>query len=228
MDLVTGVVVPSCDDTDLLSRLIDSLYTVNPGAPFSLTIVDDKSKQERHQKYLQYMTQFASVITAGQKLYFTRAVNAGLQHHIELGRKFMFLLNSDTAVTDNWLAPLVELATLKDIGIIGSTLLNPDGITTQHLGGYGAGYHFQIDKPWLTRHDTHLVPWVTGAAMFIRRDVVNRIGYLPQPSSPSQYDFSDRNYCMEARRQGYEVAVCHRSIIYHYTHQARQARQVSA
>lgn len=223
--MTTGVIVPSCDDRELLSRLVESLYSANPGAPFSLLVIDDMSRSIPHKKYLGYLSNYATVMANQEKLYFTKTSNQGIQYFMEKGYNFFFLLNSDCVVTDFWLEALLEQALKKDNGIVGSTLLNPDGTTLQHLGGYGQGQHFNIDKPWVSRLLPRRVPWVTGAAMMLRRDVVERVGYLPTTSPPRQYDFSDRNYCVNARYSGYEIAIATRSIIYHFTHKARELRQ---
>ncbi len=118
---------------------------------------------------------------------------------------------------------MVATSKRLDAGVIGATLLYPDG-RVQHAGAYGAGEHFGINQPWIGHHDDRHVPWVTGAAMCIRKDVIERIGFLPTSEDRKQYDASDRHFCTNARMQGFEVAVSGNCVIYHYTLEAEQSR----
>ena len=216
------VIIPSYNDRNFLEPLFESLFTEPAGIDFRVLVVSDFSTDGTEQ-WLGGLKGI-DVIRPKQKAYFTRACNAGLQWAMmHTNEQFMFLLNSDTLATPEWASSLVATSKKLDAGIIGSTLLNMDG-TIQHLGAYGEGYHFNINKPWLRYRNDRLVPWVTGAAMCIRRDVIDHIGLLPT-KEVKQYDASDRDYCTRARlTYGVQVAVSVGSVFYHNTHEARNIR----
>jgi len=218
------VIIPSYNDRKFLERLLESLFTEPAGIDFKVLIVSDFSTDDTEQWLAGLNNKGITVIKPKEKSYFTRTCNAGLQWAMMHTKdEFMFLLNSDTIATDGWGSSLIATSKKFDAGIIGATLLNMDG-TIQHLGAYGEGYHFNINKPWLRYRNDRLVPWVTGAAMCVRRDVVQKVGFLPVKEK-KQYDASDRDYCTIARMSyGIEVAVSTGSVFYHDTHEARSIR----
>ena len=222
---VIGVVIPSYNDKLFLERLFDSLYDVRPGAPFWPVIVDDQSNDGTERWIANNIRSYASAIRTGEKSYFTRSCNMGIDYcRRELHSPWYLLLNSDVTVTDNWASALLTTAKSLHAAVVGATLLNPDS-TVQHVGAYGQGAHFHIDKPWTVRHSDRIVPWVTGAAMMIGNPVIDLVGLLPTKDM-TQYDASDREFCGAARLRGFEVAVSAGCILYHYTHESRQARGV--
>lgn len=216
------VIIPSYNDKVFLDRLLDSLFTEPAGTDFRVLVVSDFSN-DGTEEWLSGLNGI-DVIKPKEKSYFTRTCNAGLQWAMMHSKEqFMFLLNSDTIATSEWGSSLIATSKKFNAGIIGSTLLNMDG-TVQHLGAYGNGYHFGINKPWLRYRQDRLVPWVTGAAMCIKRNVIDVVGLLPVREK-RQYDASDRDYCTRARVTfGVEVAVSTGSVFYHDTHEARNIR----
>lgn len=220
-----GVVIPSYNDWQFLDRLFDSLYRTKAGTTFWPLVVDDMSDSATADWIIRNMPGFASAIRLGEKAYFTRAVNTGIEWHRQNTEPlFYFLLNSDTEVSDYWASALLATCKNMDAPIVGATLLNPDG-TVQHVGAYGQGYHFQINKPWVTRRKDRIVPWVTGAAMLIAAPVIEITGLLPV-GRKTQYDASDREFCSQARLRGIDIAVSAGCVITHYTHEARAIRSM--
>lgn len=223
MNPVIGVVIPSYNDKPFLERLFASLYDMQAGAPFWPVIVDDQSNDGTERWIASSINGYASAFRTSGKSYFTRSCNIGIDYcRRELHCPWYFLLNSDIVVTDNWASALLATAKSFRASIVGATLLNPDS-TLQHAGAYGQGAHFHIDKPWTVRHSDRIVPWVTGAAMLVGRNVVDMVGMLPT-KDVTQYDASDREFCTAARLRGFEVAVSAGCVLYHYTHEARKVR----
>lgn len=223
------VIVPSYNDWQFLELLFESLYSEIAGHPFRVVVVDDHSNDGTEQKIRQ-LQGYADVIRPSEKAYFTRSCNAGLDwaaRHTDA--ESFFLLNSDTVITPGWGAALVATSLKLEAGIVGATLLLPDG-RIQHAGGYGVGYHHDINKPWLRYHKDRLVPWVTGAAMFIKRKTLELTGLLPvgngNTNHQRQYDSSDRDFCINATHlHGVNVAVSADCVIYHDTHSAENIRR---
>lgn len=219
------IIIPSYNDTDFLRKLIGSLYSTVAGASFSVLLVDDCS-DDGTTDYILSLKDIAS-IRINERSYFTRTVNAGLRYAAEkIKPEFYFLLNSDTVVTDGWGAALITTSRQFVAGIVGATLLYPDG-RVQHAGAFGAGYHYQINNPWIYRRSDCLVPWVSGSAMLIHSQVYNKIGGLISDDAriKKQYDASDRNFCIKATMDGCLIAVSAGCVIYHYTLQAERYRE---
>ncbi len=221
-----AIIIASFNDLPFLELLFESLFSTHPGAEFRCIIVDDHSNDGSEHSVRQQFSDYATVLRPEEKSYYTRANNVGLDWaKNNLHPDYYFILNSDTQVTNDWAAALHATSLTFNAGIVGPTLLYPDG-RIQHAGAYGPGEHFGINKHWIRFHQDRIVPWVTGAALCIRKDVVVHAGYLPVLADKQQYDASDRAYCLKARlNYRTEVAVSAGSIIYHDTLQAEAMRR---
>jgi GT2 family glycosyltransferase len=134
--------------------------------------------------------------------------------------EWIILLNDDTEVEPGWIEALMEAArAYPKAGILGCKLLYPDRKTIQHCGGivqanaltnhigYGEEDRGQYDR-------IAEVSYVTGAAIAIRRDVIERIGYLDAGYFPIYFEEID--YCWRARRAGYACLFVPGAVVYHH------------
>lgn len=220
-----GIIIPSYNDAYFLERCLESLFSCESGAKTDIVVVDDCSTDGTGEAVAGWAPNKFSVIRMSERSYFTRTVDAGLRWAKEnLDAVFYLLLNSDTYVTDYWARNLMAAARTLDLGIVGATLLYPSGLV-QHSGAYGVGYHYQINRPFTMYHEDRVVPWVTGAAMAIRHDVIEKVGYLKPGDEGAQYDESDRDYCYAATMRGFTVGISGGCIIYHDTLKAEAIRK---
>jgi GT2 family glycosyltransferase len=134
--------------------------------------------------------------------------------------EILALLNQDTEVQPGWLAALVHgLETLPDAGIAGSKILDMDGRTLQHAGGYvqhpwALGQHFGHGQQDRGQYDDpRQVEFVTGAAMAFKRQVLSDIGELDEDFYPGY--FEDVDFCYRARSAGYAVWYTPEAIVHH-------------
>ena len=219
------IVVPSYNDRPFLENLVDSLYQVISGIQFRLVIVDDHSTDDTPDWVMGHLKNYVTYIRPPEKSYFTRTVNHGLNYALsEIRQDYIFIVNSDVTFTDYWGAGMAGTALQFDAAIVGATLLNPDG-TVQHVGAFGRGHHIDINKPLMRFLDGYDPPWVTGAAIMVRPDLLFNVGLFPVlVGDPVQYDASDREFCTRAVRAGYNIAVSP-TVLYHHTHAAEAMRR---
>jgi GT2 family glycosyltransferase len=123
--------------------------------------------------------------------------------------EIILLLNPDTELYPDTLTALVEAFDSDDsIGIAGCKLYHPDRKTLQHAGGFvrdnGLTMHYGADEPDEGQFDEMRdVPYVTGAALAIRRDVFVEAGLLDPGYYPAYFEETD--LCLAVRRLGYRV-----------------------
>jgi GT2 family glycosyltransferase len=122
--------------------------------------------------------------------------------------EYLLLVNQDVAVKAGWLEKMVETLAPTEVGIAGCKLLYPDG-TIQHAGGITSyplalpghhGYHETDEGQWDTRRE---VDYVTGAAMGLKRTMLDEIGLFDEGFFPACYEETD--LCFRARAAGYQV-----------------------
>lgn len=115
------------------------------------------------------------------------------------------VLNNDTEGHAGWLDAMQHAAADPAVGIVGAKLLFPDG-RLQHAGGvvdaFGPRHHGYLAKPeeFSERRD---VDFVTFACALIKREVLERIGYMDEGYAPIYYE--DADFCLRARAAGFRI-----------------------
>lgn len=137
---------------------------------------------------------------------FSKTVNRGLEISNPINN--VLLLNNDMLALTNF-EPFVEFMEKNDnIGIIGCKLLYQND-TIQHAGMVRMRLINRFRHIYKHRNHNHPptnVPRkyiaVTGACHYIRRELVNKIGYYDENYILS---YEDVDYCINAQSNGYEV-----------------------
>jgi GT2 family glycosyltransferase len=156
------------------------------------------------------------LIQNGRNLGFAAGNNIGLR---AADGDVLVLLNQDTQVHPGWLEALMLAFEDPDTGIAGCKLLYPDG-TIQHAGGYLYGPRGETDH--LHRHAqeenlpalTADVEFVTGAALALRRTVMEEVGPLDEGFRPAYYE--DIDWCYRVRSCGHRVVYQPQAVVTHY------------
>jgi GT2 family glycosyltransferase len=147
----------------------------------------------------------ARLIRHDQNMGFAAGMNAGLR--AATGDPLV-ILNQDTVVGCSWLRRLaLALGHDAKAGIAGGKAHYPDG-RIQHAGGVmdrrGQGSHLGHRLPDTGQYDVaREVDFVTGAALAITRDCLQRVGELDQGFMLGY--FEDVDWCYRARRFGASV-----------------------
>lgn len=142
---------------------------------------------------------------------FSKTVNRGLE--ISNRNNDILLLNNDMLAMTSF-EPFIEFTKGKQnnnqnkIGIIGAKLLYPDS-TVQHAGMVRMrliNRFRHIYKYRSRNHPPTNIPRryiaVTGACHYIKRDLIDKIGYYDEGYILS---YEDVDYCLNAQSNGYEV-----------------------
>lgn len=151
---------------------------------------------------------------------FAKGNNVGIKYAMEHDAQYIILLNNDTEIEENAISILVQAAEDdSSTGIIGSRIMYFDN---KELINYCGG---KIN--WLkcaTIHENYkekyvndginykYTEFITGCSMLIKREVIKKIGYLPEEYF--MY-YEDADYCVKAKENGYKLGLCTNSIIYH-------------
>ena len=132
------------------------------------------------------------------------------------------LLNSDMEALPGWLAGLQFAASREpDVGIVGGRLLYPDGRiqfagTARNMGAPQWFDHRARGTPsdWGPAWITGPALAVTGACMYVRRELIDRIGLLDEDLFSMAYE--DVDWCLRAWTAGYRVLYFPAATLYHH------------
>jgi N-acetylglucosaminyl-diphospho-decaprenol L-rhamnosyltransferase len=215
---VWAAVVVNYESGDALTSCVGSLLAdESAGGPPEVVVVDNGSA-DGSVAALRAAYPAVTVVAPGANLGYARAANLGAA---ATRAPVVAVVNPDTEVEPGTAGALVaRLQADDDLGAVGPKLHNPDGsrypsarsapsladaVGHAVLGGVAPGNRFtrryrQLDvDPDLARS----VEWISGAAVWLRRDALDRIGGWDERFF---LFFEDVDLCRRLERDGWRVA----------------------
>lgn len=231
-----SIVIVSWNAGELLSRCVESIERSHTKARFEIVVVDNASDDQSlaHLKknpsaHSLLANQQLRIIQNQENFGFGRANN---QAFAVTQSPFVLLLNPDAEVESDTIDKLLRtIQSDVHIGACGPRILSPDGSLQTSV-------YFSPPKAWHTflwqlklylalpsrlrgelllgRHWAHDhkrdVPMLIGAALLVRRDLIDRIGGFDE-----QFEMysEDHEWCWRMRRSGWRVVFDPSAIVIH-------------
>jgi GT2 family glycosyltransferase/glycosyltransferase involved in cell wall biosynthesis len=200
------IVIPSYRDAERVAELVASIQRTVPRGMARIIVADDASGPQ-HVEALHEIPGI-EVLEGSENRGFAANVNRGLR--ATASDRDVVVLNSDVEARAGWLAGLQFAASQEDdVGIVGAKLLYPDGRiqfagTVRNLGApewFDHRYRFKPEA-WGPAAMPGPVLAVTGACMYVTRELIERIGLLDE-RYPMAYE--DVDWCLRAWQAGFRV-----------------------
>jgi len=206
-----SIIILSWNTKELLQQCLESLrpLTINHQSSIIEVVVVDNGSTDGSVEVVE--KEFPTVILVKNKknLGFGAANNQGMK--IAKGEYFL-LLNSDTIVKNDAVGKMAEfLEKRPQVGVVGCKLLNPDGTPQPSAGPFpnlGVAAVMLFLEHWFgdlvraTFPKTKEVDWVMGAAMMVRREVVDKVGFMDE----GIFMYMDEvEWCYRIKRAGFKV-----------------------
>jgi GT2 family glycosyltransferase/glycosyltransferase involved in cell wall biosynthesis len=222
------IVIPSYRDAERVRALVRSIGKTCKQGMARVIVSDDHSGPE-HLAALRAIGGVEIVVEAERNGGFAANVNRGLRETD--GVRDVVVLNSDVEALPGWLECLQYAARERHpyAGIVGAQLQYPDGRI--QFGGTVRNR----DQPKWFDHRYRFKPsdWgpagrpspalaVTGACMYVRRDVIERIGLLDERYAMA---YEDVDWCLRAWRAGFGVLYFPAARLVHHESVTRGAVQ---
>ena len=194
---------------------------------YEIIVVDNASTDGSVEMIRSIFTTVKIIQNSVNKGY-AYAVNRGIE---AASGEYLLILNSDIMFTNNCLLPLINY--IKEnprTGIVGPQLIYPNGILQRSYGSIPSlsqafldvffirfiwvqiknllkkrlGYNFDLNSK--------SVSYIDGASMFIRREVVQEIGYFDE-----RFFFyaEDADFCFRAHKKKWDIMFIPQSQIIH-------------
>jgi GT2 family glycosyltransferase len=222
MDL--SILIVNWNTRDLLSQCLFSVYAHPPAGSFEVIVVDNASADGSAAMVRRCFSQI-TLIENDQNPGFAAANNQAIA--LSRGR-YLLLLNPDTIVYPGALSALITFMDQNPAaGAAGSMLLNPDGslqpschpepTLTRELWRL---FHLDKLKPYALypmetwpADQPREVDTIQGAALLIRRSVVDEVGLLDD----RYFMFSEEvDWCVRIRRAGWPIYWVPQSRVIHF------------
>jgi len=210
--LVT-VVILNFNGERTLQKCLQSVLTTDY-APIEVVVVDNASSDQSLQ-CLQELSQQVVVVRNERNL----GYSGGNRRGLELAHgDFVVFLNNDVVVEPNWIAELVKAADrTPDAALVQPKILFHDRRTINSAGGiiHVAGFGLCIgigetdDGQWDSECE---IDYASGACLFVRRKVLNDIGFLDDRYVAYEEDV---DWGWRAKTLGWKSIVAPRSLIFH-------------
>ncbi|MBI4039709.1 glycosyltransferase family 2 protein [Candidatus Daviesbacteria bacterium] len=208
---------------NLKKDILDCLSSLNKlsvvSCQLSVVVVDNASADGSPQAIKEQFPKVA-LIENKQNLGFSGGNNVGIKYALEQGADFVLILNPDTVVDEN-LVDELQAATRRHhkVGIFGPKIyfyipdiqiwyaggqLDWDNILASHVGVD------QIDKGQFSKEQA--TDFVSGAAMFVRREVFDKVGLFDE-----RYFlyYEDSDLCIRAQQAGFDLIFTPRAFLWH-------------
>ena len=212
-----SIIVLNYNGKEYLENCFLSLQELDyPKDRFELIIVDNGST-DGSVDFVHHRFSNIKIIQNEKNLGFAGGNNEGIKK--SRGDIFI-LLNNDTTVDKSCLRELIKIMSNDEkMKIGGCKILYPDKKTIQHAGGIilpnGLTNHYGNGEIDTGQYDeVKDVDYVTGAAIAIKRSLLDELGYLDHGYFPIY--FEEVEYCYKARKLGYRVIYIPSSIVFHY------------
>lgn len=210
-----SVVVVDYNAGKLLTACVRSLAAQD--YPSVEVIVVDNSSHDGSAEACRHAFPDVHYIRAPRNLGFAGGTNLGVKH---ARGSVLLLLNPDTEAAPDLVRVVVErLLSDAAVGVVGAKVYDPGWTTIQHAGGIvhanaltdhvgrGEEDRGQLDEP-------RDCAYVTGAALAIRREVLERVGLLDPWYRPAYFEETD--LCYRVRRTGLRVVYEPRARLIHH------------
>ena len=212
----TIVVVDNASVNESVEKLTDYFRTLGPLIPVGSELYQIHEFHADTAKIVFVRSRANVGYAAGN--------NIGLRWGLrDSDHAFFWILNNDTVVAPDALSQLVDYANRnenRNKGLIGSRLMYADAPQTiQAIGGHynpwsGLSYHVADGEqdPDAAASLIDSITYVVGAACFLRRGLLEKVGFLTEDYF---LYFEDNDWSVRAVQQGFPNDVCIDSKVYH-------------
>lgn len=216
-----AVVVLGYNSLDYLKKFLPTILKTSY-QDYTLVYVDNGSSDES----VPYVSEHFPEVEIF-RIYNNKGFANGYQESLPyIKAEYFVLLNSDIAVTEGWLDPLVEqMEQDPKIGACQPKMLHEPKPELFDYAGASGGFmdafcypfcrgrlfhHIEADEKQY--EDVCEIFWASGAAMLIRSELFHQLGGLDEAFFAHMEEI---DLCWRVRNAGYKIVVVPKSVVYH-------------
>ena len=220
---LVSIIIPTRNGLFFLKKCVESILTKTKYENYEILIIDNDSDDPETLNYLNSFSSLdkVSVIRSPGPFNYSELNNKAVD---KASGEIIGLLNNDIEVINgDWLSELVSRAILPDVGAVGPKLLYADG-SLQHAGvvlgiggwaghshkGFSGDVHGYVARVSLAGEFSA----VTGACLFVRKEIFNRVGGLDAKNL--KVACNDVDFCLKVGNLGYRNIYTPFAILHHH------------
>jgi GT2 family glycosyltransferase len=230
-----AILIPTKNQAALLRSCVESLEKTVPSGLAEFFIIDHESSDPETCRYLQQVGRRYRVLPYRGPFNFSAIINRAVAGVRGPYTHYLLLNNDVRAIEPSWLEHMLGFAQRPDVGVVGATLLYPDG-RVQHAGvvvgltGHAEHAHkfWKFRKPFGARGtgiqgsmaSNRDYSAVTAACMLVRSEVFEQANGFDESL---EVEFGDTDFCLRVRALGYKVIQDAHAVLNHDESQTRAA-----
>lgn len=208
-----SVVIVNHNGLRYLEKCLASIELNCAGSSYEVVFVDNKSN-DSSVAFVSSHYPWVKVIESHENLGFAKGNNLGVAN--SAGENIL-LLNNDTVLINDF-SVLLDIVTLKDIGVVGAKMLGANKDVRHSFGRFPSPLTMlKLSRMYVSAHQSQKgildVDWVEGSFLLTRRSVWDLVGGL----DPAYFMYvEDVDYCKKVSNHGLR-RVCNLDVSYiHY------------
>jgi GT2 family glycosyltransferase len=188
---------------------------------YEIFLIDSGSADDSVAELRKITTSSIQLLESPVNVGYTGGCNLGLQRGVEVGAKYVWLLNNDAVVGPETLSSIVALAESDPaIGLVTPVIASLDEVPHITFAGgvcsikealYDETNDLEQARRWAVEYPKDGL--VIGTAMLVSTRLIREIGVL-EPSFFAYYE--DIDYCARSSGAGYRNVVDTASMVYHF------------
>ena len=226
-----SIIVLTYNTKDLTKKCIESILSNTKDINYKLLVIDNNSTDGTidylKENNINYIANTSNV-----------GVSKGWNQGIALSdlESDVVVLNSDIVVSNGWLSELSKAAYEDNsVGVVGCRMIK-DYQGRKHIlhtgaiikrDGMGEENEWGIPLPDYGQYKVNQdVQIVVGACMYLKRELINKVGLFDESFSPAYFEDSD--FCLKTREAGYKVLYCGKVTLYHEHNATSRINNINA
>ncbi|MBT2658627.1 glycosyltransferase family 2 protein [Bacillus sp. ISL-18] len=213
------IIIPIYDGYEETKECIESVLECKNNLENRIILINDRSPNDKISQLLKSFSQNNVILlTNEENLGFVKTVNKGMKY----SQNDVILLNSDTVVTNYWIDKLYKAAyssekvgtvtALTNNGTIASVpFFNQDNVLP---AGYSINEFSNLVER-VSEDEYPVIPTAVGHALFIKRSVLNKVGYFDEENFGKGYG-EEEDFSCRVIKKGYQNILADNTFIYHY------------
>lgn len=212
LSVKTSIIILTYNKLEYTQSCIDSIRQYTPRGSYQLIVVDNCST-DGTREWLAEQTDILSIFNE-ENVGFPKGCNQGME--VATGDNIL-LLNNDVLVSNQWLTLMNDcLYSADDIGAVGPVTNSAYGdqeiesnySTLEEMWEFANSFNTNREPDWEQRLK------LIGFCMLMKREVVDKVGFLDEIFSPGMCEDSD--YSIRIMQAGYRLMLCQNVFIHHF------------
>jgi len=210
-----SIIIINYKNVEETIHCINSLKRVNyPN--YSIVVVDNNSNNGSVEKLRDIFNNDIFIIESYKNLGFAGGNNLGIRYALKFNPDYILLINNDTEVEPDFLSIMVN--SFKEdslIGMVSPKIMFYDKKDRVWFGGGNISwleFTGKHEKNPEKVNRKRYITFATGCCILIKREVIERVGLLPEEYF--MY-FEDFDYSLQVQRSGYKILYEPAAVIYH-------------